>query len=68
MRFRRRESNDMVTPALNIDRLASAQRELSVSQSRLAETARIEERLDRLGVTPDEYGRAIARGYQRRDA
>lgn len=62
--FRRREDhNDMVTPALNADRIASAARELSVSQSKLAAEPEVEKRLAMLGVTPDEYARAVARGY-----
>ena len=47
----------------NTERLASAVRELSVSQSKIADVDRLDERLSRLGVTPDEYGRALARGY-----
>jgi hypothetical protein len=62
--FRRRgESNDMISPAANTDRITSAERELSVSQRRLASVPELEKRLENLGVTPDEYGRALVRGY-----
>lgn len=60
---RRGGGNDMVTPGLNGDRTADAARELSVSQRKLEAAHRLDERLARIGVTPDEYGRAIVRGY-----
>ena len=63
---RRRERNDMVTPGLNGDRIESAARELSVSQRNLEGVRELDERLARIGVTPDEYGRALVRGYRLR--
>lgn len=62
-RRRRRETSTVASQDSNTERLASAVRELSVSQSKIADVDRLDERLSRLGVTPDEYGRALARGY-----
>lgn len=61
--FRRRENNDMVTTPLNVSRTSDAARELSVSQRKLEQARRLDERLARIDATPDEYGRALVRGY-----